>query len=192
MPHEQHKLHGSHHGKISYLESPERRAELPPEKLLGMMPIKETDTVLDFGAGTGYFSIPLAKRVAGTVYALDIDESMLKIINSKAQEERISNLVAIHGGNTGIPLPDALVDVVVASLVLHEINPLAAALNQINRVLKEGGHLACIELEPKGESAQKAPRISMAGMEKEFTEAGLRITKKFFPTEHLYVLIAQK
>jgi ubiquinone/menaquinone biosynthesis C-methylase UbiE len=180
------------HGKVSYLESAERRRELPPEKLLGMIPIKETDNVLDFGAGTGYLSLPAAKMVNGTVYALDIDESMLEIIRAKALQEHITNIVPVHGGSAGLPVPEASIDVVIASLVLHEINPLAPILTQIKHVLKEGGYLACIELEPKGQSTHKAPRISLAGMEQAITEAGLRITEKIFPTESLYVLIAQK
>lgn len=188
---ESHKL--THQkGKISFLDSPGRREELSPEKLLSMVAIKENDTILDFGAGTGYFSIPLAKIVNGTVYALDIDVSMLEIINSKAKQEHITNIVPIHGGNADLPLPDASIDVVIASLVLHEIQPLAATLNQIQQVLKEDGYLICVEFEPKGDSTHKAPRISSAGMEQEITDAGLRITQKFFPTESLYVLIAQK
>ncbi|RCW63337.1 class I SAM-dependent methyltransferase [Saliterribacillus persicus] len=65
-------------GKVSYLESPERRKEFSPEQLLNMIPLKETDNVLDFGAGTGYFTIPMAEKTKGNVYALDIDAAMLE------------------------------------------------------------------------------------------------------------------
>ena len=74
-------------GKMSYLENPARKEELSPEKLLSLIPIKETDTVLDFGAGTGYFTIPAAKAVKGKVYALDLDAEMLEFIKAKALEE---------------------------------------------------------------------------------------------------------
>lgn len=180
------------HGKVSYLESPKRRAELPPEKLLNMIPLKKEDHILDFGAGTGYFSIPAAKKVDGTVYAFDIDESMLELINSKAKKEQLTNIVTIPGGDTELPVADASIDVVIASLVLHEINPLAPTLAQIQKVLKKEGYLICIELEPKGESSHKAPRITLEGMERELGDAGFKITEKFFPAESLYVLIAQK
>lgn len=194
MHHEHNKSYGinQHKGKISYLDSAGRREELSLEKLLGMIPIKETDNILDFGAGTGYFSIPAAKMVEGTVYALDIDSSMLEIIRSKAVQEHITNIVPVHAQGLEMPLPNASIDVAIASLVLHEINPLGPVIEQISRVLKKGGHLVCVELEPKGESAHKAPRISSAGMEQALKNAGLQITQKFFPTESLYVLIAQK
>ena len=45
-----------------YLESPERRKEFSPEQLLNMIPLKETDSILDFGAGTGYFFPSLQRK----------------------------------------------------------------------------------------------------------------------------------
>lgn len=194
MTNEHVKSHGTahQHGKVSYLESAKRKAEFSPEQLLNRIPLKSTDHILDFGAGTGYFTIPAAKRVDGQVFALDIDRDMLEMISQKAAEEGLTNIVPLLGGNIAIPLPDASIDVVIASLVLHEIHPLAATLTQIKDVLKGDGYLVVIELEPKGQSAHKAPRISLAGMEQELERAGLHMTEKFFPAESLYVLIAQK
>ncbi|MGH2317665.1 class I SAM-dependent methyltransferase [Planococcus sp. SE5232] len=194
MPSEHVKSHGTahQHGKVSYLESAKRKADFSPEQLLNRIPLKSTDHILDFGAGTGYFTIPAAKRVDGQVFALDTDQAMLEMISQKAAKEQLANIVPIQGGNTGIPIPDASMDVVIASLVLHEIHPLAATLTQIKDVLKNDGYVIVIELEPKGQSTHKAPRISIAGMEEELEAAGLHMTEKFFPTESLYVLIAQK
>ena len=68
MHHNHNEAHGnhSHKGKVSYLDSAKRREELPPEKLLGLVPLKESANILDFGAGTGYFAIPAAKMGIGT------------------------------------------------------------------------------------------------------------------------------
>ncbi|WP_033541696.1 class I SAM-dependent methyltransferase [Planococcus sp. CAU13] len=186
------KSHGEHqhHGKISYLENPARKDALSPEKLFSLIPIKETDTVLDFGAGTGYFTIPAAKKVGGNVYALDTDASMLEIIRVKAVQENLSNVIPIYTNGSDIPLPGESVEGVIASLVLHEITPLAVTLAEIKRIMKPEGYLVCIELEPKGES--KAPRISSVGMERELKAAGLQIVNKLFPSESLYILVAQK
>lgn len=184
----------AHHpqGKVAFLDDPKRRGDLSPEKLINLVPIKETDSILDFGAGTGYFTLPLARKVAGTVYALDIDSRMLELIKSKASQESIHNIVSVLGGEEELPLPDASIDIVLASLVLHEINPLAKTLKQIKHVLKEDGFLVCVEFEAAGNSSHGAPRISSAEMEQEIREAGFQITQKFFPTESLYVLIAKK
>ncbi|MFC3212451.1 class I SAM-dependent methyltransferase [Planomicrobium okeanokoites] len=193
--HEKHKnsysKHGSH-GKMSYLENPARKNDLSPEKLLSLIPISETDTVLDFGAGTGYFTIPAAKAVTGNVYALDMDAEMLDVIKAKALHAEIENIIPVHTDGSDIPLPDERVDLVIASLVLHEIRPLDQTLTQMKNVLKDSGHLICIELEPKVETSHKAPRISLAGMEQEMEDAGFRVVEKVFPSESLYVLIVQK
>ncbi|QHJ69934.1 class I SAM-dependent methyltransferase [Planococcus halotolerans] len=186
-----HSKHGSH-GKMTYLENPARKDDLSPEKLLSLIPIKETDTVLDFGAGTGYFTIPAAKAVAANVYALDMDAEMLEVIKTKALHAEVQNIIPVHTDGSDIPVPDESIDLVIASLVLHEIKPLDQTLTQIKNVLKDGGHLICIELEPKVESSHKAPRISLAGMEQEMKDAGFRIVEKVFPSESLYVLIVQK
>ncbi|SDN89796.1 class I SAM-dependent methyltransferase [Alkalicoccus daliensis] len=187
-----HHPHGKHsHGKVSYLESSERRKEFSPAKLLDLIPIKETDNILDFGAGTGYFSIPAAKRTEGNVYALDIDAPMLEIINEKASKEHLENIVSVHGRMEDLLLPDASVDAVIASLVLHEIQPLAPLLAQLRKVLKQDGYLVCLELEPKQHDG-KAPRITSEGMEKELKEAGFHVLEKHLPTASLYVLVAQK
>lgn len=188
-------MHHSHckhsKGKVSYLESPERRKEFSPEQLLDMIPLKETDNILDFGAGTGYFSIPAAKRTKGNVYALDIDADMLDIINEKALKEKLTNIVPVQGSMEALPLPDGSIDLILASLVLHEIQPLAPLLHQMKNVLKIEGYLICFELEPKG-SFEKAPRITLEGMDQEMKEAGFQVKEKFFPAESLYMLVAQK
>ncbi|KGA98387.1 SAM-dependent methlyltransferase [Alkalihalobacillus alcalophilus ATCC 27647 = CGMCC 1.3604] len=188
-------MHRSHcknsNGKVSYLESPERRKEFSSEQLLNMIPLKETDSILDFGAGTGYFSIPAAKRILGNVYALDIDAAMLEIINEKAIKEQLTNIVPVQGSMVALPLPDASIDMIIASLVLHEIQTLAPLLQQMKNVLKKGGYLICLELEPKG-SSEKAPRITMEEMEHEMKDIGFQITEKFFPAESLYMLVVQK
>lgn len=187
-----HHHHEKHHrGKVSYLESAERRKEFSPEQLLDMIPIKEADSILDFGAGTGYFSIPAAKRIKGSLYALDIDSSMLEMINERALKEQITNIVPVQGSIEALPLPDSSIDIIIASLVLHEIQPLEPLLQKMNAVLEEEGYLICLELQPKGNS-EKAPRITMEGLEHAMKEAGFLVIEQYFLAESLYMLVAQK
>src|SRR5699024_1495527 len=103
--------------KIDFLEDPERRGDIPPEKLLKMLPFKKTYSMLDRGAGTCYFTIPFAKSVEGRVYALDMDSNMLEVISSKAKEENVPNVEPVQGRADEIPLSDHSVDFVLASLV---------------------------------------------------------------------------
>jgi ubiquinone/menaquinone biosynthesis C-methylase UbiE len=179
---------------IGYLDSPERIKALPPKELLQMLPIKKTDNILDLGAGTGYLAITAAQMVDGLVYALDMNPKMLDIIESKAQDENITNIQLVKGSIDDIPLSDNSIDIVLASLVLHEVNPLSKTLQQIKRVLKEGGYFLCFEFE-KTESAIDGPpmnmRISSSIMEQELINAGFSVTQKLFSSDFLYIFIVK-
>ncbi|MGG1573502.1 class I SAM-dependent methyltransferase [Fictibacillus sp. NRS-1165] len=176
------------------LDMPERRRLLPPEKLLGMLPIKNSDVILDLGAGTGYFSIPASKLTKGTVYALDIEAEMLDVIKSHTEEQGISNIQLLQGSVQNIPLSDSTVDVVIASLVLHAVDPLSKGMSEIQRIMKTGAYLLCFEWE-RTESRLGPPlsiRVSSSHMEKAFLDAGLKVVKKIFPVDFLYIYVVQK
>lgn len=181
--------------KIKFLDGVERRKEFPPEEVLQMLAIKKTDNILDLGAGTGYLTIPAAQMVNGLVYALDMDEKMLEIIDCKAQDESITNIQLVKGSIDNIPLPDYLIDIALASLVLHEIKPLSTTLQQIKRVLKDGGQFMCLEYE-KDESAIEGPpmqiRVPSSVMEQELENAGFNITQKIFLRKNIYIITAKK
>jgi ubiquinone/menaquinone biosynthesis C-methylase UbiE len=179
--------------KVEFLEDPKRRGDVLPKELLQMMPIKKADTILDLGAGTGYFTIPLAKRnVQGGIYALDIDMDMIEIVNAKAQKENLHNVKTLKAGIEDIPLPERSVDLVLASLVLHEVNPLSNALQQIKRVLKSNGYVVCIEYEKQENAKDHHPRVSSATMEQEMKMVGFEVTKILYPTDEIYMIFAKK
>ncbi|RWR04200.1 class I SAM-dependent methyltransferase [Siminovitchia fortis] len=178
--------------KVEFLDNPERRGDIPPKKLIKKLPVKKTDSILDLGAGTGYFTIPFAKTVEGPVYALDIDLDMLEIIKKKAIEENITNVKSIKGCIDDLPLSDNSIDLVFASLVLHEVQQLSTSLQQIKRVLKDNGYFICIEFEKKDNQPHNHPRITSSAMEQELIKAGLAVTEKLTPTDAIYMIIARK
>lgn len=75
-------------GKVSFLDGIERKELLPTEEILSLLTINKFDKILDVGAGSGYLTIPVAKMVNETVFAMDIDQQMLKVIQAKADESR--------------------------------------------------------------------------------------------------------
>ncbi len=181
--------------KVQFLDGAKRIKALPPEELLNMLFIKKIFNILDLGAGTGYLTIPAAKMIDGLVYALDIDSKMLEIIDSKAKEQNASNIKLIESGTDNVPLPDGSIDIVLASLILHEVRPLSETIFQINRVLKEGGQFMCLEYEKTDSAADGPPlhiRVSSSVMERELKNIGLSVTHKVFLKDSLYVIIAKK
>ncbi|AFV02184.1 MULTISPECIES: methyltransferase domain-containing protein [unclassified Dehalobacter] len=101
----------------------------------------------------------------------------------------------VKGSTDNIPLSDDSIDIVLASLILHEVQPLSRTMRQINRVLKENGQLLCLEYE-KSEGAMDGPplhiRVPSSVMEQELEKAGLNVTQKVFFRDNLYVITAKK
>lgn len=180
-----------HHNKIAYLDDPQRNGGLTAEALLDQLHIQKSDRILDFGAGTGYFTLPLAQRIDDTVFALDTDPAMLELIDEKAQAAAIENIEFVSGELANAALAEDSLDIILASLVLHEITPLGPVLDNMHSVLKTGGRLIAIELEPKT-GGPKAPRLTSSGLEQQLSAAGFEVVEKFFPAQSLYVLVAQK
>lgn len=179
--------------KIAFLDSKMRHNTFSSEEIINLLPIQK-GCILDVGAGSGYLTIPAAKQIDGTVFAMDIDSRMLGVIEAKAKIERLSNIKLIQGNIEDIPLPDNSVDVVFASLILHEMRSVPEVLKQIGRVLKTDGHLLCLEYE-KDESIVEGPpmsiRIASTDMEQMLVGNGYQIEKHIF-RESLYITIARK
>lgn len=181
--------------KINVLENADRKNDFPAEDLLQLLPIKRSNNILDLGAGTGYLALPAAKQIDGMVYALDLDADILHYLDSKAKKEKLDNIKTIEGRFENIPLEDNTIDIVLASIALHEVNPLSDTLKQINRVLKERGYLLCVEFEQN--EASNGPRVHSTVMEQELLHAGFNVIEKIFPSkrvanEAIYIFIAQK
>ena len=181
--------------KINILENDDRKDNFPAEDLLKLLPIKKTNTILDLGAGTGYLALPAAQQTDGTVYALDLDGGILNYLDSKAKNENLTNITTVEASFDDIPLENNIIDIALASISLHEVNPLSVTLKEINRVMTKNGYFLCVEFEKK--EASTGPRVHSSVMEEEIRNAGFDIKEKIFPAikvanEDLYMIIAQK
>ena len=93
------------------------------EKFFKSIGIKKCQIVLDFGCGSGNYTIPVAKIVGanGLVYAVDKDKNILNKLKSRAESEGLKNIKIINtGGGTKIKLDDKSVDVVLLYDVFHD------------------------------------------------------------------------
>lgn len=180
--------------KMARLDNPERRKALPPENILTESKLGSSNDVLDLGAGTGYFTVPAAKMTKGTVYALDIEPQMLDFLKNRVQEEQLTNVEFIQGVIEEIPMDNEKVDFVIASFVLHEVEPLSKGLDEILRVMKPGGSCLCIEWEKK-QMEQGPPlghRINSDDMKVAFLQKGFRDVTVSYPSDAHYIVIAHK
>jgi ubiquinone/menaquinone biosynthesis C-methylase UbiE len=131
--------------KADTLDSKIRRLLQNPLKILTPL-ITKGMTVLDYGCGNGYFSIPLAKLVgnSGQVYSVDIQQEMLDKLEIKKASLGISNITMINVGNEKLNLP-FLLDFAIAVYVVHEIPDKTNFFKDIYDKLKPNGQLLIIE-----------------------------------------------
>jgi len=177
--------------KINNLENIGRS---PAEELFQFVSLNKEDKLLDLGAGVGYISLPISKYV-DEVTALDFDKDILKYLETKAVDNGINNITTLVSDFKDLQIGDEEFDKAVASISLHEVEPLSLALGEIYRVLKNKGMFLCIELEKSALST--GPRVSSENMKEEILAAGFDIVDVLYPqaklaNQSVYVVVAQK
>lgn len=130
--------------QIKY-ENPIRLAELKPMETLKRIGVKADHVICDIGAGSGVFTIPAAELTKNKVFALDINDEMLSIINEKAKNQGLTHIELIQVKGDQFDLPDQIADCVILCTVLHEISDKTVFLKEIRRILKNNGILVIIE-----------------------------------------------
>jgi ubiquinone/menaquinone biosynthesis C-methylase UbiE len=123
---------------------------LNPISIVGDFGIRIGMSVVDFGSGAGYFTILLGERVgdSGKVYAVDVMESALDSVRSKAKAGNLNNIDTIRAdlevvGGTG--LYNESQDVVLIANALFQAHSKVNMIKEASRVLKKGGSLIVID-----------------------------------------------
>ena len=137
--------HTSTARSIGKFENPERLAELDPQGTLQKIGLSNPDIVCDIGAGTGIFALAAAKMTNNTVFALDINETFLEIINEKASKENIINIRTQKVTADLYDIDSNQIDLVLMVTVFHELQNKGQVLREIKRIAKAGGSLCIIE-----------------------------------------------
>lgn len=131
--------------KVDKLHDPEREKILPSVQTIRDFGIVAGDIVADLGAGSGYFTIPIAKETGETVYAVDVQPKMFEHLKARAAQENVDSIQYVESDLEDIALPDAAAEKAIASFVLHEVGNLDRTLSEIKRILKPGGKVLVIE-----------------------------------------------
>ena len=120
---DQRKTSTPYTGDLSIFDSPGRDQRLQIDRVMDMLGIKPGKTVADVGAGSGWFTVRAAKRVAGNglVYAVDINPEATRYIGERAQKEHLQNIKTIQSQPDNPLLPSDSVDSVLMLKTYHEI-----------------------------------------------------------------------
>jgi ubiquinone/menaquinone biosynthesis C-methylase UbiE len=130
-----------------WLDRPEREKEERTDKLLKALPLKPGMVVADLGAGSGYYTFPIADKVGpkGKVYAVDIQKEMLDIINRRMKAREVTNIVPVRGTISDPKLPEGKVDLILMVDVYHEFSHPYEMTVAMVKALKPGGLLVFVE-----------------------------------------------
>ena len=141
------------------LDDPARKEWLPPEEVLRALALHSGETISDVGAGTGYFSLPLAQIVGseGKVYAVDAQAEMFSLLKQKLNRAAITNveLIPAEADQTGLLASSC--DLFFLANIWHEIEDQSAVLREAIRVLKKSGRIAILDWRPDVEPEHGPP-----------------------------------
>jgi ubiquinone/menaquinone biosynthesis C-methylase UbiE len=129
------------------LEDPERLEELPPARIVALLELTGAETVVDFGAGTGMYSLPIADALpSGELLAVEEQQPLADRLREKLTQ-RVGGghvrVVQTQGGRA--PLPDGAADALFMINVLHHIHDQPEALAEVVRLVRPGGRVAVLE-----------------------------------------------
>lgn len=130
-----------------WLDREERDVEEEPDRAIEALDLKTGQTVADIGAGSGYMSVRMAKRVGptGRVYAEDIQPQMIELLEQRLAKEKIANVTPVLGLIDDPKLPEASIDLMLLVDVYHEFSEPQKMLRGMRAALKPGGRLVLLE-----------------------------------------------
>jgi precorrin-6B methylase 2 len=181
------------HEAADWLERPEREEEESPALLHKALGLKPGDVVADVGAGSGYHTFRLAKVVGdkGKVYAVDIQQEMLDLINKKAKRTKRNNVETVMGAESDPKLPANSCDLILLVDVYHEFSHPYEMTEAMVKALKPGGRLAFVEfrLEDSSVPIKLVHKMSQKQVVKEMAVHPLvwRTTLDVLPWQHLII-----
>ncbi len=181
------------HRGAAWLERPVREREERTDLLLQTLPIEPGDVVADIGAGTGYFSLPIARRVGpqGRVLAVDIQPEMLAIIARRRDEAGLTNIELIEASETDPNLPTGAVDLVLMVDAYHEFSHPREVMEGVVRGLKIGGAVVLIEYRAEDRSVpiKRLHKMSADQARAEMEAVGLHFEANLdtLPQQHFLI-----
>lgn len=205
-PHE-HGQHGGHHGDMPHrfddaekwaavFDAPERDAWQKPDEVVKRVVTRDDLTLVDLGAGTGYFSVRFARALPrGRVIAVDVEPTLLAHVAGRAAHEGLANLdtsLAPMDGPGDRVAGDLAgrVDVVFVCDTYHHIGERTAYFAKVAAALAPGGRVVIVDFRLEAERGPPPEhRLGPDVVVNELAAAGLRLVGRedFLPDQYLLV-----
>jgi SAM-dependent methyltransferase len=175
------------------LEGPDRAAWQQPELIMDALNIAEGSKVADVGAGAGWFTIRLARRVRenGTVYAQDLQRQMVTAIARRVNREGLNNVRVIQGHENSPNLPQKMLDAVLVVDVYPEVerSERVAFLKSLATALRPKGRIGIVNYKPGRGGPGPEGRVASASVEEDARNAGLKVLAVRQDLRYQYLIV---
>jgi len=167
------------------------------EEILDRLRISPGDIIADIGAGSGYFTIPLASRVGdkGMVFAEEIQIEMVNYISKKVETLGLNNVRVVFGKVEDPSLLDDFFNLVFLTNTYHELEKPFLMLENIKKDLKYNGRLAIIDWDPEIKSPFGPPiemRVPKNTVIKDVERIGFELIERHNFMPYHYFLVFRK
>ncbi len=173
-----------------WLDRAERDDEEAPDDAIKALALKAGDVVADIGAGSGFMSVRMAKKVGptGRVIAEDIQPEMIQLLQERLKREKVTNVTPLLGTVDDPKLPPAGLDLELLVDVYHEFQRPQEMLRQLRAGLKPGGRLVLVEYRKEDPTIPIRPehKMTVAVAKLEVEAEGFTLTKvdEVLPRQH--------
>ena len=181
-----------------WLDREDRETTEQPEHVLDVLALREGSTVADVGAGSGYFTVRMAKRVGprGRVLATDLQPEMLTLLRVKVATAKLGNVVPVLATESDSKLPRGELDLVLMVDVYHELQRPQLMLRRLKDALSPRGRLVLVEFRKEDPSVPIRPehKMSVAEAKLELEAEGYRLQRVIdtLPWQHLMEFVAAR
>jgi predicted methyltransferase len=181
---------------LGLLDAPDRDLWQRPDQIMDALGIADASVVADIGAGSGWFTTRLARRVGpqGLVYAEDVQKEMMAAISRRVGREGFNNVKPVLGSDNDPNLSPASLDAALMVDAYHEVEDRVSMLSNIAKALKPQGRLGIVDFRLDGTGPGPAPeeRVSPDVVVNDAKKAGLRLIRQEPFLQYQYFLIFGK
>jgi ubiquinone/menaquinone biosynthesis C-methylase UbiE len=181
-------------GGAGWLERPEREDEEAPSKAIDALQLQPGMVVADIGAGSGYYTSRMARRVgpSGRVYATDIQQGMIDLLERRIRSEGLANVTTVLGGMDDPKLPANSIDLAIMVDVYHELQQPQLFLQRLKPAFKAGGRLVLLEFRKEDPKVPilEVHKMSVAEVKQELEAEGFVLDRVIdvLPWQHIIAL----
>ena len=178
-----------HYG-AAWLDRSSREAEESPNLAVELLNLNKEMLVVDFGAGSGYFTSKLARQCS-VVYAVDVQQEMLEINAAQMRKKNITNVKYVLGKTKCTNLPKNTFDLFLLVDVYHELEYPYEIMKDIKSTLKDDGVVVLLEYRKEDPSVPIKPlhKMSVKQVVKEMKNIGLTLIDNIqkLPRQHMLI-----